>query len=286
MEIGDEGILRADRLADAIRAHRPLVDAAGDPVEEWAGLAEMAFEKLERAVAQVAPVFDAEPLHLGGGRRADAMELRDRQRLDERGPHTGCDDEQPVRLVLIGGKLGEEFVVGNAGGGRQPGLGADVGADHLGDIGRERDVAVVLGDVEIGLVEAQRFDQRGVAGEDIADLARDRAVGVEARLDEDKFGAAAARGHGRHGRAHAEFPRLVAGGGDDAAFAGAADGDRLAAQVRIVALLDGRIERIHVDMDDLARRTGFDRFRRPHGAPDVESRWRLRAKLARGAIRA
>ena len=45
--------------------------------------------------------------------------------------------------------------------------------------------------------------------------------------------------------------RLVAGGGDDAALVGiAADGDRLAAQLRVVALLDGRVERVHVDVED------------------------------------
>jgi hypothetical protein len=37
----------------------------------------------------------------------------------------------------------------------------------------------------------------------------------------------------------------------DAALAGAADGDRFAAEIWIVPLLDGRVEGVHVDVDDL-----------------------------------
>ena len=59
----------------------------------------------------------------------------------------------------------------------------------------------------------------------------------------------------RHRRADAERPRLVARRGDDAALVGlAADGERLAAQRRVVALLDRRVERVHVDVEDAAHR--------------------------------
>jgi hypothetical protein len=52
---------------------------------------------------------------------------------------------------------------------------------------------------------------------------------------------------------NAKLPCLVACRGHDAALARSADRDRLAAQLRVVALFDGCIESIHVDMDDLAR---------------------------------
>jgi len=55
---------------------------------------------------------------------------------------------------------------------------------------------------------------------------------------------------------HAELARFVARGRDDAAFPRSADRDRLPAQLRIVALFDRCVERIHVDMDDLARSCG------------------------------
>ena len=44
----------------------------------------------------------------------------------------------------------------------------------------DADAVQVLGDVEIGLVEAQRLDVRGESAKDRADLLRDLVVDVEA----------------------------------------------------------------------------------------------------------
>ena len=52
-----------------------------------------------------------------------------------------------------------------------------------------------------------------------------------------------------------ESPRFVAGRCDHAAFARSSNRDRLPAQLRIVALFNRRVERVHVDMDALARAT-------------------------------
>ena len=52
---------------------------------------------------------------------------------------------------------------------------------------------------------------------------------------------------------HTKLPRLVACRSNDAALARAADRDRLAAQIRVIALFDGCVESIHIDMDDFAR---------------------------------
>ena len=59
---------------------------------------------------------------------------------------------------MVGGELGEELVVGDAGRRRQPSLGADLRPDQLGDLGRGGDPLQVLGHIEIGLVERERFD--------------------------------------------------------------------------------------------------------------------------------
>ena len=125
---------------------------------------------------------------------------------------------------------------------------------RCGDLGRRGDALQVLGDVEIGLVERERLDQRRVLGEDRPDLLRHRPVDVEPRLHEDQLGAFPPGGDRRHGRADAELAGLVARGRDDAPLARAADRDRLAAQLRIVPLLDRRVEGVHVDVDDLAYR--------------------------------
>jgi len=52
---------------------------------------------------------------------------------------------------------------------------------------------------------------------------------------------------------NAKLPRLVACRRDDATLARSADRDRLAAQLRVIALFDGCIESIHIDMNDFAR---------------------------------
>ena len=75
----------------------------------------------------------------------------------------------------------------------------------------------------------------------------------EVRADDHQVRAQPHRARHRDGRLHAELPRLVARRRDDAAtFGAAADGDRLAAQLGAVALFDGRVERVHVDVKDPA----------------------------------
>src|SRR5699024_9927889 len=56
----------------------------------------------------------------------------------------------------------------------------------------------------------------------------------------------------RHGRVHAVGARLVARRHHDRARAAPGDDDGFAAQARIVTLLHGSVERIHVHMNDLA----------------------------------
>jgi hypothetical protein len=164
----------------------------------------------------------------------------------------GRDDVLPVRFAVIGGELRQKFVVGDAGGGVEAGHLLDLGADRERDVAGQRNVLEVFGDVEVGLVERERLDDRRVLGEDLADLLRDRLVDREARLHEDQVGTLPLRRHRWHGRPDSELASFVAGCRHDAPFAGAADCDRLAPQVRIVPLLDRRIERVHVHMDDLA----------------------------------
>ena len=154
---------------------------------------------------------------------------------------------------MVGGELGDELAVADAGRRGQPALLADSAADVLGDRPRAAEAVPVLGDVEIGLVEAQRLDQIGIVGEDRADLPADLAIDVEPRLDEDQVGTRPLGRDRRHRRPHAERARLVARRRDYPAMP-AADRHRLAPQRRIVALFDRRVEGVHVDMDDLAGR--------------------------------
>jgi hypothetical protein len=83
-----------------------------------------------------------------------------------------------------------------------------------------------------------------VLGEDLADLLGDRFVDLETGLNEDEIRALPLCGDRRHGRPNAELARFIARRRHDSAFAGPADGDRLAAQVRIVSLFDRGVERV------------------------------------------
>ena len=111
-----------------------------------------------------------------------------------------------------------------------------------------------------GLVQRQRFDQVGVIGKDFVHAFRCLAIHRHAARDQDQIRAALQGGRARHRRAHPELARLVTRGGDDAAPAGtAANGDRLAAQARVIAHLDGRVKAVRVDVDDFtaADSSGF-----------------------------
>jgi hypothetical protein len=171
-------------------------------------------------------------------------------------------------LGLRWSEASQEFVVADAGGGVEVGHLLDFRADRRRDVARQWNTLDVLGDIEIGLVKRQRLDDCGVLGEDLADLKADRLIDLEARPHEDQVRTLTFSGHRRHRRADPELPRFVAGGGDDAAFRGPAYGDRLAAKLRIVPLLDRRVEGVHVDVDYLAVRRRRDvllRIGRGHG---------------------
>ena len=108
-------------------------------------------------------------------------------------------------------------------------------------------------EIEIAFVNRPNLDVRrevvGVAEHEPGEL----FIFLEIAGDDDQPRAEFARSRRRHRRVDAELPRLVARGGNDAApFA--ADRHRLASQFRIGGLLDGREERIGVEMDDHRRR--------------------------------
>ena len=77
-------------------------------------------------------------LHLLGRLRPDAVELGDRQILDEGRSLLGRDHGLAVGLAMVGRQLGQKLVVGDAGGGGEAGALEDAGADLAGDVGGQR----------------------------------------------------------------------------------------------------------------------------------------------------
>ena len=63
-------------------------------------------------------------------------------------------------------KVGDGFLIYSEGGaGGEAGILADAGADQFGDPGGRSDAAQIVGDVQIGLVKRQRFNQVGIFAE-------------------------------------------------------------------------------------------------------------------------
>src|ERR1019366_8687600 len=92
-----------------------------------------------------------------------------------------------------------------------------------------------------------------MALEDLPDAARDGTIACEIRWYEDRVRTQAFRSHCRHGRMHTEAPGLVRSSADDRAIALPSNDHGLAAQPRIIALLDRSVKRVHVAMDDFSR---------------------------------
>jgi hypothetical protein len=113
----------------------------------------MLLQELQGLALEIEPGFYAETRHLLRGGGSDAVKLPDGQALDETRAHFRRDDEQPVRLAVVGSELGEKLVVGDSGRCRQLGFGADFSPDFFRDLRRRDDALQVFRDIEISLVE-------------------------------------------------------------------------------------------------------------------------------------
>src|ERR1700716_2838072 len=102
-----------------------------------------------------------------------------------------------------------------------------------------------------GLVERDRLDQRRPLGEELHDRVGRLFVSLTVAGDEDRVGAEPTGGLERHGGMHTEGARLVRGRGHDTAVArSAADDERLAAVLGVIALLDRRVEGVEIAVQD------------------------------------
>ncbi len=179
--------------------------------------------------------------------RADAPDQADRQRIEEGALVAGVHHDEPVGLGDLRGDLGEVLRARRADGDRQPDLGADPRADPLADdLGRAEQVHR-SGDVEERFVDRDALDQRREVAEHGHHLIGQPLVLREVAVRRtDRSGHSCLRPPARHPALHAEPLGLVRGGQHDTA----ADGDRPAAQRRIEQLLDGRVERVEVGVQD------------------------------------
>jgi hypothetical protein len=121
------------------------------------------------------------------------------------------------------------------------------------DVDAERLAPGVLGHVQVGFVQRERFDERRDGPEDREYLLRDGPVLLEIGPHDGQIGAEADGPGHRDGRSDAEPARLVAGRRHHATR-GRRPPDRHgpAGEFRSVTLLDRRVEGVHVHVDDAA----------------------------------
>jgi len=183
----------------------------------------------------------------------DAVKILDGERRNEILLFRWRDDSQPVRLVHVGGNLGYKFIGTDPGRGGEARLLVDFLTDAVGQQYSGGTPLFGIGHVEVRLVQGQRLNERGVLAQHRSYAGGFFAIHLHPRRHEDEVGTLPLCFYRGLGKVHAVGPGLVTDRLHDAPRRRAPDGDRLpGVLVGIVALLDRRVERIHVYLDDAA----------------------------------
>ena len=161
-----------------------------------------------------------------------------------------ADHGEATRLVQVGGDLGQELVVAEADGDGDGELVLHPPREPRERRRRARPVKRFgAREVHEGLVDGEWLHQRRTRQHQRADLATHRRVLLHVGPDDGRLGAGLERLEHGHGGAHAVGPGDIAAGGDHAPVA-PADDHGAVAQLRPVALLDGGVEGVAVEMGD------------------------------------
>ena len=106
-------------------------------------------------------------------------------------------------------------------------------------------------DIHVCFVNRHLFHQRPRGCDNPHDFAGLLLVSLHPWPDKDALGTKPAGGGAGQSRTHPELSRLVTGGADDPALCWRGTNDhRPATQCRVVTLLHGGVERIHVEVED------------------------------------
>lgn len=182
------------------------------------------------------------------------------ERTQECRPIPIGDEGQSIRLRKVARQFGEELVGGDSDAGGQ-GAGFTNGALELtgqrqggkqGCFGIRVTVAARKSrDIEIGLIDRDLFHQCPGLADQLKDLPGFRPVQVHPGPDKDAVGAEPAGGPAGHGRADPETSRLVARRSDDPALIRRrTHDDGTSLQARILALFDGRVKSVHIEVEN------------------------------------
>src|SRR5947208_14650038 len=246
--------LRADRLRwtarfhdlSCVATHRDIVDILTERTEQL-------YEILTIVLLYVADRLQADLLEPIGGLGTDAQDLPDGERSEEFHDVVRKDDGEPIGLFEIGGDLRGCLRRGDADGAGESLLLAERGLELHGEFPSPVVVAATTGrHIEVALLDPGGLEVVGEPPQEFHDLAAHTAIELEVRGDEDGVGAQPNRLDTRHRRPHAEFPRFVARGEDDASGMLARigpDDDRLPFELRILADFHRSVEGVHVHME-------------------------------------
>ena len=243
-----EGALRADRAAAHARHHPAAIDVAGQRKQLTTHRA--ADHRGQRRLAELGDIgdrLDAVRVQLLGGLDADAPQPAHRQRMQERQLAIGRNQQQAVGFGLLAGHLGEELGAGDADGDRQ--------ADAVADL-RARSCAAI----STGVPDTRRRPEtsRNASSTDsgsttgVVSWNTSNTASLASEYADIRGGTTRACGHSApglaatHGGAHAVGLGFVARRQHDAA----ADDHRPAAQRGVVTLLDRRVERVEISVQD------------------------------------
>jgi hypothetical protein len=285
VEVLLEGLLGRDGLRGVVGGHPARVLATREPLQLGAlGLPDDPLQRPQVGVGQL----PHRAVPVGGqaldGLRPRAPEVRHGQGTQAVPDLRSGPVQQAVRLGLGRQQLGHGLRRPHAHRAGEVELRPDVGADPVPDGAGVTEQPDGTCDVEEGLVEGQRLDQRRVGAQDGHHRPRSLAVALEVAADDHQFGAQAAGPHHRHRAVDPEASGLVRGSGDDPSASLAPHDHRPSLQRRIVPLLDGGVEGVHVDVQD---RFGDLRPSRRHDpaspnarSPQGSSYWRLAGRRA------
>ena len=205
--------------------------------------------------------------------RTDPPQRPHRQRPEESVGAGLGHDEEAIGLAQRGGDLRHVLGRRDADAADEAGLVEHPALERMRDDSGAPEQSSRAPNIEERLIDRERLDDRRHVVEDRHDLRGLFEESAEIGRDDDRGRAEPQRLTDRHRGAHAEPTRFVGRARDDRAAVRGADDDRLALQRRIVEHRDGRVERIHVHMQDAGARVVGTLRRglpaRPVAAPHV-----------------
>src|SRR6266481_1085888 len=235
------------------------IAAARFPIERRSPLAENAFQFFLRHGRDLLDRFDAEGAERAFRDFTDARNFSYRQCRKESLFAPRGNPDQATRFGLVGGDFGDQARCGKSTGAGKRGRLRDR-TEQLVGCGQRRAVqSLGSGEIEVGLVDRNHFDDRRKFRKNGGDAVAPFPIFFVMAVEKNRVWAESSRGAQRHRGMDAILSRFVARGGNNAALIGTpADYNRLAAKFWQIHQFHRDEKRVHVHMED--RRC---RLRRP-----------------------